>query len=325
MKRYGYLFDKIWDLENINLADKNARKGKHRLEIKFHDLRENDNIKLSKKIKSGNYKTSRYQTFKIYEPKERVIYKLPYYPDRITHHAIVNVLGPIWTKMFIANTYANIKHRGIKLAVNDVKKALRDRYNTKYCLKVDIRKYYPSINHDVLYNIISKKIKDQNVLVLLKEIIYSTDGLPIGNYLSQYFANLYLNELDHKIKEVWRTKYYFRYADDMIFLSSNKNELHNILYCLIEELKLLKLELKSNYQIFPVEVRGIDFLGYRFFHNKTKLRKSIRNRIFRKIYKHKNIAYDSLKRKLSSYKGWLLLCDSNELINEIKYAWSKNI
>lgn len=255
MKRYGYLFDKIWDLENINLADKNARKGKHRLEIKFHDLRENDNIKLSEKIKSGKYKTSRYQTFKIYEPKERIIYKLPYYPDRITHHAIVNVLGPIWTKMFIANTYANIKHRGIKLAVNDVKKSLKDRYNTKYCLKVDIKKYYPSINHDVLYNIISKKIKDQNVLVLLKEIIYSTDGLPIGNYLSQYFANLYLNELDHKIKEVWRTKYYFRYADNMVFLSSNKNELHNILYSLIE---------------------------------------------------------------------WLL-CDSNKLINEIKYAWSKNI
>lgn len=306
MKRYGYLFDKICTIENINLADEKARKGKkNRKEIQEHDNRPDDNIKLLESLKNGTYKTSEYKTFKIYEPKERLIYKLPYYPDRIVHHAIMNIMEPIWVKTFIRNTYSCIKGRGIHKAFKDVKKTLKDIENTQYCLKVDIKKFYPSINHDVLYEKIQHKIKDSKLLSLLKEIIYSTDGVPIGNYLSQFFANLYLTDLDHKIKEDWQVKYYFRYADDMVFLSNNKEYLHGLLNKLQTEIKDIKLELKPNYQIFKVDDRGLSFLGYIFFHNRILLRKNIKQNINKRIisYKHNKTDKESMIRSLKSYYG----------------------
>lgn len=132
----------------------------------------------------GTYRTSTYKTFTIYEPKERIIFKLPFYPDRIVHHAIMNILEPIWVSIFINNTYSCIKGRGIHKAVRDIQQDLKDIDGTKYCLKLDIKKFYPSIDHDVLKSIIRKKIKDEKLLNLLDGIIDSTDGVPIGNYLS---------------------------------------------------------------------------------------------------------------------------------------------
>lgn len=134
---------------------------------------------------TGTYVTSKYKTFKIYEPKERIIFSLPYYPDRIIHHAIMNILEPIWVNIFIDNTYSCIKGRGIHKLAKDLKGDLqKDRENTKYCLKLDITKFYPSIDHDILKKIIRKKIKDKLLLVLLDSIIDSAEGVPIGNYLS---------------------------------------------------------------------------------------------------------------------------------------------
>lgn len=304
MKRYGYLFEKICTIENINLADSKARKGKkNKKEIIEHDHRPNDNYELLKLLKEGRFNTSKYKTFKIYEPKERLIYKLPYYPDRIVHHAIMNVMETIWVKTFIKNTYSCIKGRGIKKAHLDVKRALKDKNNTMYCLKIDIKKYYPSIDHDILMLKLQNKIKDKKLLNLLHNIVYSTDGVPIGNYLSQFFANIYLTDLDHKIKESWKVKHYFRYADDMVFLSKDKKFLHIVLDNLKKELKELKLELKPNYQIFKTDTRGISFLGYIFYHDKILLRKNIKQNIKRKLIKYKNnkIHKEYLLRSLHSY------------------------
>lgn len=322
MKRIGNLYPFICDLKRIELADTNARRGKNNIGIIKHDRHKEENyLKLQKSLINGTYKTSKYDVYKIYEPKEREIYRLPYYPDRILHWDIVLTLEHIWNKIFIKNTYSCIKGRGIHKCVQDVKKALEDKIGTTYCLKLDIRKFYPSINHDILKQIIRKKIKDKQLLNLLDEIIDSTDGIPIGNYLSQFFANLYLSYFDHWLKEEVKIRYYFRYADDIIILSDNKEELRKYLILIKIYLKyILNLEVKGNYQIFPVESRGIDFVGYVFYHNYTKIRKSIKQKIFKIInkYKQHKLSFDDLSSKLSSYFGWLKYCDSKNLLFKIE-------
>lgn len=323
MKRYGNIHNKITDRRNIELADNNARKGKKNIGIIKHDKhRKEDNDKLQKDLENLTYHTSKYDTFKIYEPKERIIFRLPYFPDRITHHALMNILEPIWVKIFIDNTYSCISGRGIHKCAKDVIKALRkDESGTKYCLKLDIKKFYPSIDHDVLKGIVRRKIKDKRTLVILDEIIDSSEGVPIGNYLSQFFANLCLTYFDHWIKEECRVKYYFRYADDIVILSDNKDFLHNILVTIKLYLNVvLNLKVKDNYQIFPVESRGIDFVGYRFYHKYTLLRKSIKVRMLKLINKCKKglITKEELQTRLASYYGWMKYCNSKNLLKKIE-------
>lgn len=212
MKRHGNLFDKICSMENLILADANARKGKSKKwGVKVFDRNKEENLKrLLKQLSDGTFRTSQYKTMVIHEPKERVIYKLPYYPDRIVHHAIMNVLEPILVGSMTTDTYANIKGRGIHACAEKVRHALYiDPEGTRYCLKIDIRKYYPSIDHEKLKTEVRRIIKDERVLALIFEIIDSGAGLPIGNYLSQYLANVMLSRFDHRIKEVHGVRYYF--------------------------------------------------------------------------------------------------------------------
>lgn len=278
MKRYNNLFDKIVTLENLYLADKKARRNKGRRKDiqEFDKDRENLLTKLRDDLINENYVTSEYDTFIIREPKERLIFKLPYYPDRIVHHAIMNVLEPIWRSIFINNTYSCIKKRGIHKALRDVRSALKDKQNTVYCLKLDVKKFYPSINHEVLKTIVRKKIKDEKLLRLLDGIIDSVDGVPIGNYLSQFFANLYLTYFDHWIKEKKGIKYYFRYADDIVILHSDKTYLWQLLNEIRDYFDNLKLEIKKNYQVFRVEDRSISFVGYNIYHDYVLIRKNIK-------------------------------------------------
>ena len=324
MKRLNNLFEKICTIENIEEADRKARKNKGlRYGVLKHDLhQEEDNTKLLESLLNGTYRTSEYSTFKIYEPKERLIYRLPYYPDRIVHHAIMNVMEPIWKSIFIKQTYSSIKDRGIHACAKDVRFAL-DNFpkETKYCLKLDIHKFYPSIDHEILKKIIRIKIKDNRLLRLLDDIIDSAPGVPIGNYLSQFFANLYLAYFDHWVKETLRCKFYFRYADDIVILGEDKELLNlvliNINYYLTTK---LKLELKPNYQIFPVDSRGIDFVGYKFYHTHTLLRKSIKVKINRLLNKYKDgwISLSNLKTSMQSYFGWLKYCDSKHFLQKIE-------
>ncbi len=220
MKRIGNLFERICSIENLVLADGKASKGKSRQHgVKIHNQNRETNIQaLHEMLKNKTYRTSAYSTFKIYEPKEREIFRLPYYPDRIVHHAIMNVMEPVFVSAFTRDTYSCIKGRGIKAAADQVKKALRDQEGTRYCLKLDVKKFYPNIDHAILKSLIRRKIKDIDFLWLLDEIIDSSPGVPIGNYLSQYFANYYLTRFDHWLKEVKGVKYCFRYCDDIVIL-----------------------------------------------------------------------------------------------------------
>lgn len=322
MKRYNNLFEQIVTLDNLYLADKKARRNKsNRKDIKEFDKNKDALLKeLQSALIEGRYTTSEYDTFTIREPKERLIFKLPYYPDRIVHHAVMNIMEPIWTSVFIKNTYSCIKNRGIHAALIDVRKALKDEQNTTYCLKLDIRKFYPSIDHDILKQILRKKIKDQKLLNLLDEIIDSASGVPIGNYLSQFFANLYLSYFDHWIKEIKQVDYYFRYADDIVILHRDKQYLWNLFEEMKQYIKDLKLEFKDNYQVFKVEDRSVSFVGYNIYHKYIRVRRCIKQSMCRKAAKlarKKDVNMDYYKQQMCSHIGWLKHCNGINLLKKI--------
>lgn len=324
VKRIGNIYDKISSIENLELADNNARRGKLKsYGVQKHSLVQAENLKkLHSILKACKYKTSSYDIFKIYEPKEREIYRLPYYPDRIVHHALMNYLESIWVSVFIKDTYACVKNRGIHSAAKKLKSQLRNnKEETKYCLKLDIKKFYPSIDQSILKTIIRRKIKDAKVLMILDEIISSVpNGVPIGNYLSQFFANLYLAYFDHWIKEVHKVKFYYRYADDIVILSSDKKYLHSLRKAIDKYITVkLNLKVKENWQVFPVDKRGIDFLGYVFFSTHTLIRKSIKRK-FCKVYFRmlsKNASEEYIQLRVCSWLGWMKHCNSKNLMNNI--------
>jgi RNA-directed DNA polymerase len=310
MKRLGYLYEKICTLDNLILAESKARKGKtNKKDVIEFDLNKHKNLlELQKLLINQEFKNSEYHVFTIFEGKERIIYKLPYYPDRIVHHAIMNILEPIFINSFTSNTYNCIKGRGIHKGLLKLNKTLQNKNETTYCLKLDIHKFYPNVNHVILKKLLSRKFKDKKLLNLLYIIIDSASGLPIGNYLSQFLANFYLSYFDHWLKEELKIKYYFRYCDDLVMLLNSKEELHIIKNKIRDYLKIkLDLNLKPNWQIFPVNSRGIDFLGYKSYHNYILLRKSIKNRFI------KMVKYNYNSKSLASYNGWLKWCNSKNL------------
>lgn len=330
MKRVNNLFQKIISIENLNEADMKARKGKtNSYGVRIHDKKREYNIlKLHNELKNKTFKTSPYNVFTIYEPKERKIYRLPYYPDRIVHHAIMNILEPIWTKVFTHNTFSCIKGRGIEGCAKYVDKMIH-KYRNKplYCLKIDIKKFYPSINHGVMKQIIRKKIKDKDLLWLLDEIIDSVDGMPIGNYLSQYFANLYLCYFMHKVNEELRLDA-AEYADDIIFFSSSKEELR-MSFSKIKEIleNELKLQIKSNYQIFPIAKnrydkhgRLLDYVGYQFYREQKLIRKTIKRKFCRtvnKLNKQSSLDISKYKQAIAPWLGWAKHSNSKHLLKII--------
>ncbi len=311
MKRIGNLYEKVCSRENIEKALYNAMKNKSNYQDvkkikknpeKYIDILEE--LLKNKKFVNGEYKVIKKQCGK----KIREIHKLPFFPDRVVHHCIVQVVGDIWTKNLIVDTYSTIKGRGPHLASKKIKTFLTDKENTKYCLKLDVEKYYHTINNDILKTILRKKIKDNDLLNLIDTIIDGADGVPIGNYVSQWFGNLYLSYFDHWVKENLRCKYYIRYCDDMVLFSNNKETLrlwfNKIKKYLNEN---LKLKVKNNFAIFPIEKRGVDFLGYRFFPNYTLVRKNIIKSMKRCLDKPKS---------MSSYFGWIKHADSYRLLQK---------
>lgn len=266
MKRYGDFFTKIVDMENLQEAYCKASKGKHwQRNVRTYDA---DPIpwlmKLKESLEQGTFNTASYTTKQIYEPKERTIYILPFYPDRIVHHAVMNVLEPVFDKLMIYDSYSCRKGKGQHAGSRRCMEMVR---HNRYCLKCDISKFYPSVNHEVLKKILRHKLKDKRLLALLDDVIDSTHtdtNVPIGNYLSQWFGNLYMNELDTYTKQHWHIRDYIRYCDDFCFFSNDKDELRKIRAELPGYLAdTLKLKL-SKCQLFPT-AQGVDFLGYRHF------------------------------------------------------------
>ena len=309
MKRHNNLFDQIVSIENLRLAYQKAKKGKSKKSpvIKFSQNVEENLLKIQESLVNKTFTTSHYTTKVVHEPKKRTIYVLPFNPDRIVQHAIMNVLEPIWDKLFIFDSYACRIGKGIH---KGSKKTMEFVRKYKYCLKCDVSKFYPSINHDVLYKIICKKIKCKDTLALLKNIIYSTDGVPIGNYTSQWFGNLYLNELDFFVKQTYGIKAYIRYCDDFLLFHDDKNYLRE-LSIKIQDFVWTNLRLiLSKDDLFLVN-RGVDFLGYRHFKNYILLRKSTVKRVKLRLEKlplqlHEGKQlFDSCVSSIASTLGWM--------------------
>ena len=208
----------------------------------------------------------------------------------------------------------------MKRVLKDIDK---DPAGCQYCLKLDMKKYYPSINHEILKQKYARLIKDKDLLWLINEIIDSTEGdtgVPIGNYLSQYSGNLYLSSFDHWVREVKGFKHYYRYMDDIVILSDSKLKLHKLLNEIRVYLRdKLKLTIKDNWQIFPTFERGLDFLGYRFFKGYKLLRKytrnNLKNRMTAILHKVENGGQLNYSEwcSINSYNGWLKHCNSFNL------------
>ena len=323
MKRYGNLYEKICSMENLELAYKNAKKGKGWYsEVQQIAKRPYYYLAaLQWMLKNHKYHTSEYGMFmKRDGKKEREIYKLPFFPDRIAQWAVLQVIEPQLLAYFTDDTYSAIPNKGIHAAFKKLRKAADEHpEEMTYCLKIDCKKFYPSIDHDILKQKYRRKYKDPELLALIDEIIDSIStcpateenidfytaqgkeirivsyddpekqfiegiGIPIGNYFSQYDGNFYLAQFDHWIKEEKHIKHYYRYMDDICIFAKSKEELHRLLQEINEYFRInLKLRVKGNYQIFPSFVRGIDFVGYRVFLNYTLLRKSTCREFERKM------------------------------------------
>lgn len=308
---------------------------RHYRQIKKIDANLYENLlELQHLLNEGKFVNSDYKSKVIIERgKEREIFSLPYWPDRVVQHAIVQVLAPIWMPTMIRGTYASIPRRGI----HDAKKRLLHDLRSsqvpgKYCLKMDIRKFYPTINHKTLQLVIRKKIKDPQVLELLDQIILSVEvtapetGIPIGNYLSQWFSNIYLSEMDWKIKQEYKIKGYHRYCDDVILLHDDKKYLHKIKdHLSVWLMSRYQLEIKDNWQIFPTEIRGVDFVGYRAWKEKTLIRKTIKVRMATKMSvskgKKSHKLYLKAIKSLPSYNGWTLHGSTHKLRKKLLVPW----
>ena len=332
MKKYGFLYERLTSMENLRLAYINASRGKHdRKEvIEFAADLENNLINIRNELLGHKYRVSPYKIFKKYEPKERIISKLPF-RDRVVQWAIMLVVEPIWVSTLTSDTYSCLKGRGIHACLHKLQRDLStDPEGTAFCLKFDVRKFYPTIDHGILKTVIRRKLKDPDLLWLLDTIIDSVpegEGIPIGNYLSQFFANLYLSELDHMAKERMRLRYYYRYADDIVILAADKDTLNAVLLTINHYLaEQRNLMMKSNYQIFPVDSRGIDFLGYVCFHTHTLMRKSIKKNMarnvakFEKMYEEGKLTEKQYKQAVCSWLGWAKHCNSKNLLRVLNMA-----
>ena len=320
MKRHGNLWSKITDMDNIYRAYLLARKGKSWQDTikRFNRSLDKNLFAIQKLLINKTFRTSSYKERIIYEPKERIIYKLPFNPDRIVQHALMRIIEPIWDKMFIYDSYACRKGKGIHVGSRRTMEFVR---KNKYCLKMDISKFYPSVDHDVLFEIIQRKIKCNDTLWLIKDIIYSyPDGknVPIGNYTSQWFGNLYMNELDQYLKHEHEIKYYLRYCDDFCVFHNDKKFLREVTEIINDFLKdRLKLHL-SKCDLFPVS-RGVDFLGYRHFPKYILIRKSTVKRIKKRLSQLPRmlskgyISIDQYRSSLASTIGWLKWANSYNL------------
>jgi len=291
MKRINNIWGEIINYENLFNAHRKARLGKRSKDYcaDFDYNLEYELFTLLNELKNQSYNPGKYKTFEILEPKKRLISAAPY-RDRVVHHALCNIIEPIFEKTFIYDSYANRLGKGTHKALDRFVKYFR---SSQYVLKCDIVKYFPSIDHNILKNLIRRKIKCQDTLWLIDLIIDNSNpqipineyfegdnlftpferkkGLPIGNLTSQFFANIYLNEFDHFIKEELGIKKYVRYVDDFVIFENCKKSLKEI-RCKIE-IKLGEFRLKiHNIKSRITNVNfGENFLGFRIFLDKIRV------------------------------------------------------
>ncbi len=333
MKSYKHLYEKYISEDNSRLAILNSSKGKRDRPVVKSYLPaitaegDPDGVIL-KRVQSfaSDFHNADHTPVEIYDGitrKKRTII-VPRYYEQIVHHMAVNVLIPIFSRGMYEHSYASIPGRGAHKGKKVIEKWIRkDPKGVKYCLKMDVRKFFDSIPHDILLGKLEKLIHDERFLDILREIISVSDhGLPLGFYTSQWLANWYLQDLDHYIKEELRAPHYMRYMDDMVVFGANKRELHRIRAAIDEYLKTrLGLELKGNWQVFRFDYvdrdgkhrgRFLDYMGFRFYRDRTTIRRSIMLKATRKARriakKEKPTIYEV--RQMTSYLGWIDCTDT---------------
>jgi len=322
MKSYKNLWSKLCSYDNLEKAYKKARMHKtfRSYVMDFEKNLENNLLSLSSELASNHYKPKPLKAFIVRDPKTRKICKSEF-RDRVVHHAICNILEPIFDRIFIYDSYANRLNKGTLNALErfDFFKRKIGRNDTLPCyvLKADIRKYFENIDHNILLNMVKRKINDTNVLHLINVILanYATEGggrtekgMPLGNLTSQFFANVYLNELDYFVKHNLKIKYYIRYVDDFIILHNNKNVLGKFKFQINDFLKnKLKIELHPDKSKIINLDKGINFLGFRVFYSHRLLRKTNLKIFKRKLegfkasFSNNEMNYD---RIYESIQGW---------------------
>lgn len=311
MKRHGNLWGQICNLETLRAAHYAARKGKaHYKEVKWVNANEGVAIeRIYRSLCNKTFKTSPYDVEERFDGRKiRTIHKLPYYPDRIVQHALVSTCEPVWKGSFIRDTFQSIVGRGTHDARKRVEAVVRVNPGI-YALKFDIQKYYPSVNNDILKREVRRKIKCSDTLWLIDNIIDSNQGLPIGNYTSQYFGNIYLSAFDWWVKQELRPVGYFRYCDDLVLLARTPSEAHEYRVQVFDRLQEdYCLTIKPDWQVFPVDNRGLDFVGFVFRSSGTRLRKGIavgvRDKARAIRYNHRAMTSYEIANGAGSYWGW---------------------
>ena len=324
MKTEKNVWDKFCDKETIKEAILNASKGKRKYRKVRRVLKNIDLYaeRLSKMLKEGMFVPSPYETEdKMTEyGKMREIFKLPFYPDRCVQHSISIVLRPRWDKSLTVDTYACIQGRGINSRTGrynlnrKVKRAIASYKGRKvYVLQMDISKCYPSVDNRILAEINRRFCKDPKMLELLDALNFNGEGLPIGNFLSQLWINIYLSPLDRYVKATLGAVHYFRYMDDIVILCEDKSVLHTWQWRIMNFLWYeLHLQCNRKRQIYPLgknrTERGLDFGGYVFRHDSTMLRKRVKKAFARKRH---------LPKSVPSYIGLVRHCDGKNLMRKI--------
>lgn len=289
MRRQGYLFEKVATFDNLLLAAGKALRGrKDRGRVaSFYFHMEPELLRLEEELMSGAYVPRPYRSFMVYEPKPRKICAADI-RDRVVHHAICNVLDPVFEGFSIHDSYACRKGKGTHRAVRRARALCQDH---RYFLKVDVEKFFDSVDHGRLKDLLARKFKDRRLLALLGRIIDHPmpdgtpgKGLPIGNLTSQYFANFYMGYLDHLVKDSLGVRAYLRYMDDMVIFGDDKAVLHQRLAGVRQFLKdRLLLDLKEKATVLAPVSQGIPFLGVRVFPGLIRIQPSGWLRFKRKL------------------------------------------
>lgn len=350
MKRIGDLYPKIIAFENLLLAANKAQKGKRFQAnvLRFNYNRESELLQLQRELTEKTYQPGRYKTFYIREPKLRMISAAPY-RDRVVHHALCNIIAPIFERTFIDDSYANRIGFGSHRALRRFTEFAR---SSRYILQCDIEKYFPSIDHEILKKAIGKKIKCSDTLWLIEKIIDNSNeqipvnhyfgdddlltplrrrkGLPIGNLTSQFFANIFLNELDHFVKEVLKVQKYVRYVDDFSLFGDDRELLENFRLEIETYLSTIRLKIHPiKSQVFTTKL-GATFVGFRVLPDRIRVKNDNVHRGKKRLRKMRIdfaegiITEEEIARSLQSWIAHLQHGDTwrlrQKIFNSLRFA-----
>jgi len=345
MKTYKNLYSRLCSFENLCLAFEKCRRRKRYKEgvPEFEYNLEKEIFEIKEELESFSFKPQPPKVFLVRDPKRRVIHATSF-KERVIHHALCNIIEPIFDKTFIFDSYACRKEKGTHAAIErfDIFKRKTNKNNTKKCyiLKADIKKYFDSIDHEILLSLIGRKIKDEKVMWLITQIVRQGNGntegrgMPIGNLTSQLFANIYLNELDHFVKQQLKIKHYVRYVDDVVVLNSSidylfwaRNQMQNFL----EERLNLNFHPKKTF-VMPLD-KGLDLLGYRIFYFYKLLRENNLQRFKKRLrrlkyqYEMGSLPLEKLSQSIVSWTAHAKHANSYKLrrrvLGEVRFVTPK--